>query len=363
MSLNTDLDKLFADMSKQSASNPMNGIEGITEPTPTPVTPVTPDLATAPASTPKVDNVPPAAAAPVQSTQSPSNTQVNVDDTVADWDADVKPDVAPTTPTPVAPTAPTFDFSDIAKVLGAEQIQDKAALIEAISTVKSKVDAYSNIPDKLAKAIEIANLNGDYLNYLGVSQIDWGKEDPVQLYENYVINQFTNPSTGAVDFEKVDKLLDRIEEDEKELRGLELQKTYINQQAFQKNQIEQQARIQRQNFESELKRSIDGIADIAGYKLTPSHKQELYSYIVNGEDLKEPSISQRVQNAFIKKNFSKIDSFRKQQIRNSVKRELLDEAVVPDIKPVSATPDLQPHVGYTMDSFLKELEAKQKKKF
>lgn len=362
-----ELNDLFLDLSKKNATPEAialaqatgQGVEGVV---PTGV--VEPPAQTAPEPGKAPETTAASADQPITPKPEPVKPQtVDVDGVVDGWDSEspvVTPPVQPTT----VQTPTSYDFSDFAKVLGKDDLKSKDDVVKVVSEIKAKVDSLATLPEPLAKAIEIANLNGDYLSYLGVSQIDWSKEDPVLLYENYITNQFTDAQTGNVDFERVDKFLDRLDEDEKELRGKELQKGYIAQQQYQKQQIEQQARAQKQNFEQSLRRTIDSLSEIAGYKLTPSHKEELYSYISHGEDLMESDLSNRVVNAFVKKNFNKIDSFRKQQIRNAVKKEILEEAVLPEVKPVSATPDVsKPSTGYTLDDYLKDLQNKQKRTF
>lgn len=367
-SIKDDLASIFAQLSTQPAPSPEPTApvaQGQTAPT---TAPTVPQTTTAPAATtdPAPQVAPNAEPTPVTAPKTEpapatATTPSAVDAPVDTWDTDETPTQA-TSPAPVtAPVTPaTSDFSDIAKVLGREKIASKDELVTVVNEVKAKADRLASLPADLQKAIEIANSNGNYLEYLGVGVIDWSKEDPITLYENYVINQFTD-NQGNVDYERVDKLLDKIEDDEKELRGRDLQRQYINHQANEKARVEYQTRVERQAFEQSVKGAVDSLNDIAGFKLSPTHKAELYNYIVRGEDQKVNDVSQRVINAFITKYFTKIDSFRKSQIRNATKREILEQATVPQLN-ASAEPttSTEPEKKYGLGEFLKELE-KQKR--
>lgn len=359
-SMNEQVNDLFADLIKQNSAQPEPAPVS-TEPTSAPAPVPTPPAVT---PTPSPSNVTPATVEPSAPAAEPTIPPVSTDiDGPADnWDVDAPAVTPAVTPAPAAvPTLTvTPDFSNLAKVLGKETIKSSDELVSAVNEIKAKADLVSQLPEQLQKAIEIANLNGNYLEYLGVSVIDWGKEDPVTLYENYVINQFTD-SQGQVDYERVDKLLEKIDDDEKELRGRDLQRQYMTYQAQEKQRAEQQARITRQNFEQDVKRTVDNLSDVAGFKLSPTHKAELYSYIISGEDQKNKDVSQRVMNAFVTKYFSKIDSFRKTQIRNATKKEILEQATIPQLNtPADGVTPVEPAKPYGLSDYLKELEQKKR---
>lgn len=309
---------------------------------------------------PKVDQVPTPEPTPAPVAVTPA-VKVDVDALVDSWDSEQAQ--TPVTPVPVAsappvvtPTVETSSMvlSELAKVLGKDNISREEA-IKVVQEIKSKVEDFSTLPPNLVKAVEIARSNGNYLEYLGVNVIDWSKEDPVILYENYIEDQLRD-QTGQVDYERVDKFLDKIDEDEKELRGRELQRQYINAQAQQKAYYEAQAKAEKSQFENTLRRTLDSLDKIADFKLSPSHKEELFSDIVSGRDLKETDLQTRVFNAFVKKYFTKLDAFRKTQIRNSVKKEILDEVTVPVIKPASEQVVTQTGATkFSLDDYIKTL--------
>lgn len=317
----------------------------------------------APTTTPAPEPAAPAATtpapAPAQAPVAPAAAP-DADATIDSWDSPQTPastataSAAPQTPAPTAPTVPSFSL--LAKALGKDSLATEQDAIAVVEEIKQKAEMLTTLPPDLAKAVEIARNNGNYLEYLKVSAVDWTKEDPVILYENYVVNQFTTPQ-GEVDYDRVEKFLEKLDDDEKELRGRELQNQYVGLQRQQQSLYEAQAQAARREFESSLKQTIDALDKISDFKVSPAHKQELYEYISKGEDLKESSIASRVQNAFVKKYFTKLDSFRKTQLRNSVKKEILDSITVPDISaPGSVAITDSKAKPFSLDDYVKNLQ-------
>lgn len=344
-----ELNDLFTGLAKNS--NSQAALDAV------PAVPATTEPAVTPPVTPTEPVVPTAVVAPVEPVAPVETTFIE------DWDG-----VTVTTPpatqaqvdVPLVPQVPSFDFSEIAKVLGREDVKTKEDVIKAVNEVKAQAETLSQIPESLAKAIEIAKSNGNYLEYLDVSVVDWSKEDPIVLYENYIEDQFFDQKTGLVDYDKVDKILEKLDDEEKELRGRDLQRSYIAHQNQQKAFLEQDARNKKSAFESGIKEVVSSLNEINGYKLTPSHKAELLSFVLSGEDLKAKSLQERVKNAFISKYFDSLDAYNKTKIKNATKREILQEAQV-----VSVTPSTEPTESststkaYTMNDWLEDLKKKK----
>jgi hypothetical protein len=330
-------------------------------PAPTSTTPPAEGATTAPANEPVVAATPPVTPAPVV----PADSNSVVDS----WDEPQQPSSPASAAAPAAATAPapavppivatSLDVSELAKVLKKDAIKTKDEVFSELETTVKQAELISALPEQMKSALEIAALGGNYLEYLGISQIDWTKEDPITLYENYVEDQFTN-AQGQTDFERVEKLLDRLDDDEKELRGRELQRQYVTYQAQQKAAIESQARQQKASFESNLRSAVDSLSDIAGFKLSPAHKEELYAYVVSGADLKQPDIKTRIFNAFVTKYWPKLDAYRKQQIKNATVKQIIDEVTVPEITSVGMIPSPAPsNVGFSMNDYIKSLEKRK----
>jgi hypothetical protein len=351
-SIQTELSDLIGQMVTQSTTNNATPEPTSVTPEPTPVVPAVP-----------APNVAAPAVTPDSGVDVSTAPQIDVDAVIDSWDsattavpnqttATAAPVAVPQVPTP-SPTS-ALEISELAKVLHKESFISKDEALRELESKVRQAELISSLPEPVQKAMEIAALGGNYLEYLGVSQTDWMKEDPITLYENYVEDQYVG-ADGRVDIEKVDKLLDKMDDDEKELRGRELQRQYVNYQAQQKARYENQARSDRYNFEQSVRKAVDAMDNIANFKLSPSHKEELYSYVVSGQDLKQPDVNQRLVNAFITKNWGKIDNFRKQQIKNSTLKKLIDEVTVPVITPVGQAPTPQGNSGFSLDDYVKQM--------
>lgn len=348
-SIQDDLQSLISGFANKSINQPADGIDAallvpatagvVADPNtvqatiPAPVETVPADLVVAPVVTEVV--------------------KVNPDAAVENWDGtqSAPPKIEPTT----TPVASPVDYSKVANVLGKEKITTEDELVNEVKSVKQQLESYKALPETLVKAVELAKQGGNYLEYLGVSQVDWSKEDPITLYENHVEDQFTN-SDGTVDLDKVDKLLDALTDEEKELRGRDLQHRYVNYQIQLKTNLEAQARSERANFEASLRSTVNQLNEVGSFKLNQNHKEELFGDILSGKDLQFGNLQQRAIAYFIRKNWDKIDSFRRQQIKNAATREVLDEAQIPAIRPAAESAAVPSTKGYGLDDFLKEIE-------
>jgi len=318
----------------------------------------------APAAAPAQPNVAPAPAAAPAAAQTPPvepSTPVSpVDGLIEDWDSPAQGAPSQETPTTPAQTAPTTavdpELLSIAKVLGKEEIKSTKEVVTVVEEMKKELESLKALPDDLAKAVEIAKSQGNYLEYLQVGAVDWSKEDPVVLYENYVEEQFYDPQTGLVDYERVDKFLERLDDDEKEFRGKELQRNYIAYQKQQKEAILAQARAQKEQFERSVKQAIEELKDVNGFVVSPAKKAELLDYVLSGADLKVSDVKTRVINAFLHKNFQSIDKYMKTKIQNAVKREILQEAQLPDVQPSTQPVETTPQKGYSLSDYLADLQ-------
>lgn len=347
-----ELNSLIAGFAKNSISQPQaDPFTPVLDATGAPVEQVAPVAAPS--------NVTPVPAPAPSPTPAPEPVVPAVDSLIENWEDEVvkAPDV---TTAPVATTpATTFDFSEVAKALGKEDVKEKDAVLAAVAELKQKAELLQSTPEDLVKAMEIAKAGGNYLEYLQVSVIDWAKEDPIVLYENYVEDQFLDKSTGLVDYEKVDKILEKMDDEEKEFRGKELQRQYVTYQAQQKDFLQQQAIAKRNTFERTVRQTLDEIKDVNGYVITPAKKAELLEYVLTGQDLQENDVRSRVVNAFIKKNFQSIDKFMKTKVRNATQREILTEAQIPDIKPSTTTTPAVSTKPYSVSDYIAELENKR----
>lgn len=324
----------------------------ISTPTPAPVEPVVPKVE--PTATKKEE------------------PKVDLEAVVDSWDIDATP-ATPSAAVAIDVTnkakvdVPYFDFSEVAKVLNTE-VKSKDDIIKAISEYKTKVDQINadqaSLPQPLLKAIEIARQNGNYLEYLGVSRTDWSKKDPVEVYEDYVVDRLTDPATGQVDYEKVDQFLDKIDDVEKEIRGKELISSYSNYQSQMLSSIEREAADMKARQDAALRQALNTVEDVAGFKLSQAHKDDLYNWYNSGQMWKDLfhdasgniDFKKVVTNGFISKYWGKLDNFRKQQIKNAAKREILEELQQPSLTTSTEPAQVDSSKPYNLDDYLKELK-------
>ena len=354
MDLQSELGGILQEFSKNSISQPTAPEEGTPAPVVTPEVPATLMTPPEPTAVTPTEPVVPEPVAPI------------VDSVIDDWDADAKPTESVATPTPTA----VFDFSEMGKALGTEDIKTKEDLISFVSKVKSEAESaksgLSDLPQELTKAIELAKTGGDYLSYLKVSSVDYGKLDPVDVYEEYVIDRSTDEN-GNVDYDKVNTFLDSIQDFDKELRGKEIIKNLQSQQLHAVKQLEDQASKRKEQAISSVQTVLSTLDDVNGFKLKPTHKQELFDWIVSGKMMKEAFFSDKtgeydfskvVKAAALLKYGEKMDAYRKQQIRNSVKRELLDDLQNPQVEKPTIAAGAEPKRGYDLGDFVDELKNK-----
>lgn len=313
---------------------------------------VTPPQPAVPVVEPKVAEPTPASAVAA------AEPVVDLDAPVENWEIDAP--VAPV-PEPVV----QLDVQTLAKELGFESAKTKEELAKAIAEVKIKAEAASKnievLPEDLTKAVEIARQGGNYLEYLKVSSVDWSKQDPISLFENWVFDRLAKQNKTV---EEIDAYLDKVDDVDKDLRGRELQMQYTNYQNQQRAAIEAQTRQERQQFENATQAALNSISDVYGFKLSQSHKETLFRDFTSsqiGRALLAQSngdFKQALTGLFNVKYGAKIDQFRKQQIKNSTKRELLNEITNPKITVTGAL--AQPSIDKIdpIKTYLSELQTK-----
>jgi hypothetical protein len=326
-------------------------VENIPTETPTP-TPVAPEIPVVEAEAPKVDT-------PVTTPEPtvPTETVVeNVEEAWSSWDS-------PEVPTAVPPAVqPTEVYTDLSKALGVE-IKSQEDLVKAWNAEKEKTRLPENIPSELKKAIELASKGVDYLEYLKVNTVDYGKADPVELYEDYLIDQFTDEK-GEVDADKVDEYLESLSDKDKTIRGKELQRQLVYAQAQRSAQLEQEAQAQREKHDTELKAALRSMAEVDKFKVSDTHRRELFDWISSGKIMKDLFYDEAGQFdavkvakiAFRNKYYDKLDAYQKTLIRNSTKREVLSDITNQQITtpPRAASPETKK--GFGADDYIAMLE-------
>jgi hypothetical protein len=322
-----------------------------------------------PVEQPVVESNAPTAAA-VSTPAAPTvevKTEVKEDGPFADWDSPSEtPQATPGVTTPNA--LPAEVFSELGKALGLEKVQGKEDVVAAISALKAEADKVkadrTQIHPELQKAIELNQKGGDFYEYLKVTSADYSKADPVTLYEDYVIEQFAD-AQGQVDEDKINNFLDNLPSEEKELRGRELQRRLVNEQARRVAEIENDANMRKQKHDAELKAALGGLTEVDGFKVDDSHRRDLFDW-VTGKMMKDlfygadgnldPQKVARV--AFRNKYHEKLDSYYKSKIRNTTKREILAEVTNAQITSPAISANPTPNKGYGINEYINSLEQK-----
>jgi hypothetical protein len=258
-----------------------------TPPTPTPE--VTPIEVTSNAPTPSPEPTPVVAAEEV---------------TIDDWDKE--------TPAVTTPSSQT-DFKTIVKDLGFEDAKDWN---DVKTRIKSSGDAFEGVNDELKYAVELAKKGGDFKSFLKISEVDYTKIDPTQLYEQTMRN---DPNYTK---EEIQEHLDSLTPLQKKQYGINLRNQFINQQKTAREQFDSQvAQIARQREEAKakadqaLKETLGKVEKIAGLTIKPHHRQDIYDAITTGRmgqelffDKKtgEYDYQSMIETYFVKKNLPKI---------------------------------------------------------
>lgn len=354
--INTDYNAILADFAAKSISG---------EPFETPAATGNEVPETTPVVTPPAPTEAPVVATTEVKKEEPK-VEVKVDDTFSDWDTPSEPATVAATTT--APSIPTEVFNELGKALGLDKVQGKEDVVAAISALKTEAERVkaekSQIHPELQKAIELSQKGGDFYEYLKVTSADYSKADPVTLYEDYVIEQFAD-ANGQVDQDKVNNYLDNLGDEEKELRGRELQRRLVNDQARRVAEIENEAIVRKQKNDSELRTALGGLTEVDGFKVDDAHRRDLFDW-VNGKMMKDlfygpdgnldPQKVARV--AFRNKYHEKLDSYYKSKIRNSTKREILAEVTNAQITSPAISANPTPTKGYGINDYITSLEQK-----
>jgi hypothetical protein len=303
----------------------------------------------------------------VQPTETPSPAVDNsLPDVISDWDTTTS---STATQVEAAAAAPSVDpYLDLGKALGLEKVESKEALLTYLKDIKAKaetpgVDTSKIKSPELLKAIELDQKGGNWKSYLQITDTDYTSVDPVELYENYVIDQLADAS-GQVDEEEVNKLLDSKTELEKKLLGKELQRQLSSAQAQRVAEVEREAALVRAQTDDALRSALKVTTDVNGFKVDDTHRRDLFEWVSSGRMMSDLFYgsdgkldpAKTARNAFIMKYFDKIDSAMKQRIRNATLREIKEEVGNAQIVSPGAPANPNPKVENGVDAYIRQLE-------
>ena len=270
-----------------------------------------------------------------------SKEDIQEDGTISDWDVvENEVEAGETKPAEV-------DFKSIASELGFEAAT-KEELIEKVSEVKAKAeapDALADLPDNLKEAITIAKQDGDYLEYLGLTSVDYDAYDNAVIVQNHYANVLRD-ANGNVDTEKLEMMMDSMTEAEIDVKGIELKQSYKAARDQRSNAIKEKAARERQEADRQLKSTLDSLTDHRGFKLNSTHKKQLYDGISSGDMISQmfngpdgkPDMN-KVVRAYSDFLFAdKQNKFLRQQASTQAKKEVLNRLSNKQIEPKTSLP-------------------------
>lgn len=356
-----DLSTILSDFAKATISGgeaPSNESSVATEPIKVEATPATQDAAstTPEATAPKVEAEP--------KKDEVINSQEN--GLFSDWDSQEGTKVETATSTPALPVEV---LGELGKALGLEKVTSKDELVSALTNLKQEADKakgpdVSNIHPELLKAIELSRKGGDFYEYLKVTSVDYSKADPVQLYEDYVIDQLTDAS-GNVDEDQVNDYLDGMKDSEKKLKGIELQKRLVYEQQRRVADIEAETIRKRDEQDAKLKAALGNLQDVDGFKISDSHRKEVFNWVTSkmmkdlfyGPDGNlDPVKVAKV--GFRNLYYDKLDAYQKNKIKNATKREIYADVTNAQITTPSVSANPTTKKGYDIGDYINSLEQK-----
>jgi hypothetical protein len=264
-------------------------------------------------------------------TEPESTTPEQTDDDLS-WDSYV--DDGQTTQT----QSTEIDFSQIGKAIGVElkSVDELTKFVSDLKTENSELKTKSlnteELPSDLKDAIEIWKNQGDYHSIFDVEAIDYSVLDPVELFEQEVEEFFVNPD-GTFREKEYWAYVDSLDETDKRLRGMQIQKQLIAEQTYQKQAIKQKVERERTENLRNLEQTINKFDKVGDYTVTPKVRQELYQDIASGKFLEKMGVSlngshkfETLLNMYFKaKYFDAIQKFNSDRTRNSTLRKEVEK--------------------------------------
>ena len=269
--------------------------------------------------------------------------------------------------TETATTVPDSVLSELGKALGLEKVSSKEELVSAVAGLKSELEKAkgpdtTEIHPELLKAIELSRKGGDFYEYLKVTSVDYSKADPMQLYEDYVIDQLTD-ANGNVDEDQVNDYLDNMKDSEKRLKGIELQRRLVYEQQRKVAEIETEAIRKREKQDADLKAALGNLQEVDGFKVSDSDRKAVFGWVTSkmmkdlfyGADGNlDPVKVAKV--AFRNLYHDKLHSYMKNKIKNASARELYAEVTNAQITTPSAPANPTTKKGYDINDYISSLE-------
>jgi len=230
--------------------------------------------------------------------------------------------------------------AEIKRLADEKQIMEKE-----LNTLKS-TDPYAS--DDFKKANEIAKLGGDWKEYLDIASTDYGQYTDDDLVRADIAKYFPQTPEGE---EEMESYLQNMSSFDKRVQGSKIREALKQDQEFQKIQKEKEVIERKREADTMLRKTLDGTNEIAGLKLKPNHRKEVYDDISSGQlmnklfydDRGQLDYNKMVKNAFVLKNFDKIVSYYQTKSKNEGKKDVINSINNVDLHSSSKIPS--PNAG------------------
>ena len=268
---------------------------------------------------------------PEEQETSSKEEAIQEDTVISDWDVGEKDGKEPA----------EFDFKSLASEVGFEA-ESKDEFVNRINEIKAKAEApdpTATLPENLKKAIEIANQDGDFLEYLGVTSVNYDAYTDLQLVSNNFAGIFT--TNGVIDNDGLNDYVDGLTDAEIKVKGGEIRNQLKANQGQVTANIEAETTRNRAAADKELKKELDGFNEYRDFKYSPTHKKQLYDGITSGDMIAEMfhgedgKLSQRkTLERYSEFKFGKQQlDFLRQRTTVEAKKDMLDRLSNKNIKP------------------------------
>lgn len=274
------------------------------------------------------------------------------DDVISDWDVSSE-----------EASAEQFDYRSLAQELGVEA-ESKEELASKVNELKAKAEApdpLADLPENFKKAIDIARNDGDYLEFLGITSVNYDSVADVDLVQNHYAQIFRK-ADGSIDNEMLEMKLDGMTEADIRLEGETLKNQYKQAQAQKAESLAAEAARNRELADKQLRAELDTLTEINGFKFSPSHKKQLYEGITSGEMISKMFHGtdgkmdyKKVINAYSNYLYGeKQNKYLRQQIATKTKKEVLDRLSNKQVQPKGTPPNVTPKKEATGEQKLAE---------
>lgn len=298
----------------------------------------------------------------VDSNANDTTVNDNSTDLLDDWD-----DSAPATI-----DAPKFDFKQLGKALELDGVDNQEALVSKVKEIvqksrelEQKAATLSSIPEPLQEAIEVANKGGDYLEYLGISTIDYDALDDRTLVEEQLLSYglFKN-ADGSINEEALAEHVEGLSDKDVLVQAAQARARFKHEQAVQRQAVTQKAEQRKAENVKQLRDALDKLEAVGPFKLKPNHKKDMYDTFVNGQMMKELfqtdgkfDFNKALRIYFKEKYSDKIDKLVTEAVRNQTIKSVKNDIKNVDLQSLSriARPDGQTAVD-PMDLYMRKLQ-------